>query len=507
MAAENVTAPPVMTVMTVMTADAAAQRYRQLPHNRYDLAIIGGGSAGISAADLARALGASVALIEREKLGGECLYTGCVPSKALLHAAQVVANVRAATSVGLRATLEPTDLGPVMDSVKRATERVYIETDAPEHLLAQGIDVAFGAARFRSPRELQVNGQTVTARHYLIATGSHPAIPPIPGLAETGFLTNETIFSLRELPARLAIIGGGPIGCELGQAFARLGSQVTILQRPARLLPKDEPEASALLQARLVSEGVMVLLEATVKHVMRSAQGITLTAHVGQEMQQIESDAILIATGRAPNVASLDLDVAGVQYDAQRGVHVDAFLRASNPHIYAAGDVTGGYLFAHAAARDARLAVRNALFPGARKRDTHVMPWATFTEPEIAHVGLTEVEARSQHGATVQVTTQAYSGVDRAVTDGATTGFVKLVHTAKGQLLGAQIVGPRAGDNINELTLALAQRLTLGQIAAATHVYPTLALAIQQAAGIAAMAQTRRSSIVRLFTWLRGLAR
>ncbi|HUY75706.1 MAG TPA: FAD-dependent oxidoreductase [Ktedonobacterales bacterium] len=487
--------------------EQAAARYRQLTQARYDLVIIGGGSAGLSAAQLARTLGASVALVDREKLGGECLYTGCVPSKALLHAALVAATIRSAAAVGLRASLEPTDLDPVMTYVQHAIGRVYEVSDAPEHLLSRGIDVAFGETRFVSPQALSMNGETITARRFLIATGSHPAIPPIPGLREAGFLTNETIFSLRALPERLAVIGGGPVGCEFGQAFARLGSQVTLLQRPERLLPKDEPEASATLQARLETEGMTVALRAVVTEVTRSERGIILTVQVSGEMQQIAVDAILVATGRAPNVEGLDLEAAGVQYDARRNVGVDKYLRTSNPRVYAAGDVTGGYRFTHAAALDARTAVRNALFPGKRKRDTRVIPWATFTEPEVAHVGLTEAEARRQHGAAVRVDLQHFTGVDRAVTDDATSGFLKLVSASNGKLLGAQLVGPRAGDNINEIALALDQRLTLSQIAATTHVYPTLALAIQQAASAYSLERLGRNAIVTFMRRIAGMRR
>lgn len=490
-----------------MSPEAATSRYRTLPRTTYDLVTLGGGSAGLTAARLARALHASVALIDREKLGGECLYTGCVPSKALLHVARVAAAIRQSGALGLRATVESTDLSAVMDYAERAIDAVYEESDAPEHLVALGVDIAFGEARFISPRALIVNGQIVTARRILIATGSHPAIPDIPGLHETGFVTNETVFAMRSLPARLAVIGGGPVGCELGQAFARIGSQVTLLQRSARLLPKDEPEASAILHNRLASEGVTIALRAEVLQVTRSAGGIVLSVREGDGARDVIVDAILVATGRAPNVADLGLKAGGIQYDARRGVDVDAFLRTTNPRVYAAGDVTGGYHFTHAAALDARVAVRNALFPGKTRLDTRAMPWATFTEPEIAHVGLTEEQARRLYGAGVQSAVQPYSGVDRAITDGATPGFVKLVHSASGNLLGAQIVGPRAGDNINELALAIAHRFTIAQIAAATHVYPTFALAIQQAAGNFTMRHTARSAtiglLLRIGRWAR----
>jgi pyruvate/2-oxoglutarate dehydrogenase complex dihydrolipoamide dehydrogenase (E3) component len=484
--------------------------YRALPRSAYDLIVVGGGSAGLSAAGLAAALGARVALLDRERLGGECLYTGCVPSKALLHVAGVAAHIRAAGALGLDAGLSPVDLGAVADSIQRAIQTIHDQTDNPAHYQRLGVDVGFGHVRFLSGDRLALNGRPVRAKRFLIATGSHPTVPDIPGLEDGDYQTNETIFALRTLPVRLAVIGGGPVGSELGQAFARLGSQVTILQRAERLLPRDEPEAAELLRARLEAEGVTVVTRASVTGIARSDGSKVVafsTPHApdtGGQPQEVAVDELLVAVGRSPNVAGLDLEAAGVRYDPRTGISVDRRLRTTNPRIYAAGDVIGDYRFTHAAALHARTAVRNALFPGGAALDERVMPWATFTEPEVAHVGLTEEQARRQHGDAVLVFTQRLRDVDRAVTDGGTEGFVKLVSAKDGTLLGAQIVGHAAGEYINELALALQGKLSLSDLAATTHVYPTFALAIQQAAGRYTVAKLRRNRLVRL---LRALSR
>jgi pyruvate/2-oxoglutarate dehydrogenase complex dihydrolipoamide dehydrogenase (E3) component len=494
------------------TATAAtpvgSDQYRALPRQRYDLIVIGGGSAGLSAAGLAVILGAKVALLDREALGGECLYTGCVPSKALLHVAHTAAHIRTAGKFGLYATLAPVDLGRVADYVQGAIQTIEHQSDNPQHYMQMGIDVALGDVRFVAGDSVLVNGQCVTAKHFLIATGSHATIPRIPGLAETGYVTNETVFSLRRLPERIAIIGGGPVGCELGQAFARLGSHVTILQRTDRLLPKDEPEASALLQSLLAADGVVVETRADVQSVERRGDSKLVRYQTSREPRQkteIAVDEVLVAVGRAPNVADLDLDAAGVRYDVDHGIAVDAYLRTSSRQIYAAGDVIGGYRFTHAAAFQARTAVRNALFPGGSKLDERVMPWVTFTEPAVAHVGMIEAWARQHHGNAVKVFVQQFHEVDRAVTDSATEGFVKLICARNGRLLGAQIVGAAAGEYINELALALQLRLTLADLASTTHVYPTLALALQQAAGQFTASGLRKSRLVRLLRTLNGL--
>jgi pyruvate/2-oxoglutarate dehydrogenase complex dihydrolipoamide dehydrogenase (E3) component len=466
----------------VATPEEARAEFREPATSSYDVIVIGAGSAGLSAASVANTLGARVAFLERDRFGGECLFTGCVASKALLHVARVARQIRTATELGLAASIAPVDLGAVADRVQRAVMAVYTESDAPELFARRGVDVVIGTARFVSPTALTINDRRISARRFLICTGSHPVVPPIPGLAEAGFFTNETIFLARTLPARLLVIGGGPIGCELAQAFARLGSRVTLVQRAERLLPRDEPAASAVLAARLRAEGVTIHTRAEVRQIAERDGAKTAAVATEDGSIEIEADEILIAVGRAPNVDTLQLAAAGVAY-TEKGITTDDTLRTSNPRVYAVGDVIGGYRYTHAAARQARTAVRNMLYPGSQKLDERVTPWTTFTEPEVARVGLSEDEARARHGAGVRVYTQSMRGVDRAVTEDETEGFVKLVSDGSGKLYGATVVGPSAGEFINELALAMEHDIGLSQLARVVHVYPTVALSIQQAAG------------------------
>ncbi|HEY7983261.1 MAG TPA: FAD-dependent oxidoreductase [Ktedonobacterales bacterium] len=490
-------------------AAAATEAARARPrHARYDLVIIGGGSAGLPAAELAAVLGARVALVDRETLGGECLYTGCVPSKALLHVARVAWQARTADRLGLATTLAPVDLGAVADQVARVVGRVGTR-DTPERFEARGIEVLFGAARFTGPRTLAVNGRAITARAFLVCTGSHAAVPDIAGLADVAYHTNDTIFGLRALPRTLTIIGGGPVGVELGQAFARLGARVTIVARAARLLPREEPEASAVIQRRLADEGLTLHLGATAHAVARRDDATLVISARGADGAPLElvGEQLLIATGRAPNVAGLGLEAAGVAFAPADGIRVDARRRTSNRHIYAAGDVTGPPYFTHAAAQQALAAVRAAVTPFGRDLDTRALAWAIFTEPEVARVGLTETEARARHGDSVRAYVMPFSAVDRADTDEAGDGFVKLVATGKGALVGAHLVGAHAGEYINELALALRHKLDLGQLAATTHVYPTMALAIQQAAARYSYGKLVRGALPGVLRAYRRLAR
>lgn len=451
----------------------------------YDLAIVGGGSAGLTAARVGVALGARVALIDRDPdaLGGDCLHTGCVPSKALLHAARAYWSAGRTTEYGLPdfAPSGPVDLGRVMDSVREVIARAG-EVDSPAALGALGIALHFGRARFRSPTLLEVAGVPVRARRYVLATGSRPTIPDIAGLDGLDYRTNDTIFDLRALPPSLLVVGGGPIGCELGQALSRLGARVTIVGRASRLLPKEEPEASAALERVFAREGIRVLVGATVERLRRDGGEIVAVIARGGERLEVRAAVLLVAAGRRVDVASLGLDVAGVATN-EAGVVVDAHGRTTNPQVYACGDVIGQLRFTHAAGYQAAVAVRNALLPTRAKLDYRAIPWATFTSPEVGRIGLTEAEARARHPR-VAVTLLPHGRVDRALAarEYADEGFVKLVHDPKGQLYGAQIVGPAAGETINEVALAMRHGLTVGDLGAAIHVYPTFGMGLQQAA-------------------------
>lgn len=447
----------------------------------YDLVIVGGGSAGQVAAPAAAALGARVALVDKERLGGECLWTGCVPSKSLIAAATAAYRTRRLGALGLEGALAPVDLGAVMDRVRGVIETIYRTEDAAA-MRRRGIDVYLGRAAFRSPHELDVEGARLRARAFLLCTGSHAATPPLDGLNGVDYLTNETVFDLHTLPDHLIVAGGGPVGVEMAQAFRRLGSKVTVLAGERGLLPREDGEVRALLQQIFTHEGIDVVAR---KLGRVTQDGAAICAHYAgpDGAAHVRGDRLLLALGRRPNVAGLQLERAGVAYDGHDGIAIDAYLRTSMPHILACGDVTGPYRFTHAAGFQAAAAVRNALLP-ALKSKAHLdpMPWTTFADPEVARVGLTEHEARRDHGRIV-VLRHDFAHVDRAAAEARTEGFVKLVVTPwRGKILGGHIVGPQAGELIQEITLAMRHGLSVTELAGAIHVYPTLAMAVQQAA-------------------------
>ncbi len=453
----------------------------------YDLLIIGMGSAGMVAAEFASTLGVKVAVAERDRPGGDCLWTGCVPSKALLASARVAHTTRHADAYGLEAVGPMGDTSRVWARMKAIQGQIAATDDDPERFTALGVDVLSGAARITSPTTVRV-GDSHAARFILLATGSRPALPPIEGLADAAPLTSETIFTLDRAPKSVVMIGGGPICVELAQALTRLGARVTLLQRGPGLLPREEPDLAARLADVLRAERVEIVTGVEADRVSIDGATGMRAVHAGERSWRAE--AIFVGTGRTPNVEGLGLEDAGVKVGAQ-GVAVDASLRTSVKSIYAAGDVAGRHHFTHAAGYEAARAVRNMFFPG-RARGAYLVPWCTFTDPELAHAGLTEAQARAQHGeGAVRVWRQDLAHSDRARTESAPEGELRIV-TAKGRIVGAHVLAAGAGELIGELTLAIDRGLQLSDLAGVVHVYPTIAVAIQQIAAQASYAKAQR---------------
>ncbi len=450
------------------------------PAPRYNLVVIGAGTAGLVAAAGAAGLGAKVALIERELLGGDCLNVGCVPSKALIRAARAAAQVRDAAPLGIH--VPPgvqVDFSSIMRRMRRLRARISTH-DSAARFRSLGVDVYLGQAAFTSASTVQVAGKTLRFRKAVIATGARAHHPPIPGLAEAGYLTNETVFTLTELPPRLAVVGAGPIGCELAQAFARFGSRVHLLGNHPQILPREDSDAALRVEKALRRDGVEFTLNCQIDRLERRGHEKVVHLTCDQGQQQMVVDEVLIGAGRAPNVDDLNLDAAGVRHDKRDGVAVNDRLQTSNRNIYAAGDVCSRFKFTHAADAMARIVVQNALFKGRAKASALTIPWCTYTDPEIAHVGLYENEAR-QRGIALRTFTQELSDVDRAVLDGEDEGFVKVLVSSRGdKILGATIVAAHAGDLISELTLAMVGGLGLRTIARTIHPYPTQAEAIKK---------------------------
>jgi pyruvate/2-oxoglutarate dehydrogenase complex dihydrolipoamide dehydrogenase (E3) component len=446
------------------------------PQPLYDLVVIGGGTAGLVSAAGTAGLGGKVALVERHLLGGDCLNYGCVPSKALLRCGRAAHDVRRAEEFGVKGGgAAHVDFPAVMARMRRLRAELS-HNDSAQRFAGLGVDVFLGSARFAGPLSIEVAGQTLLFKRAIIATGGRPAVPSVPGLAEAGYLTNETVFSLTELPPRLAVIGGGPIGCELAQVFVRFGSRVTIIQRAARLLPRDEPAAAEILDAQFRREGIDLICGANLLRVASQAGAKRLIVQAGGQERVIEADAILIAAGRAPNVGGLDLDMAGVRH-SERGIDVNDYLQTSNPRVFAAGDVIGGFQFTHAADAMARACIQNAFFsigPLGRKRLSDlVIPWTTYTDPEVAHVGLTAAEAERK-GIALDTYREDLRHVDRAVLDGEADGLAMIhCHRGRQRIVGCTIVARHAGEMIGEIALLMTARLSLADLARTIHCYPT----------------------------------
>lgn len=418
-------------------------------------------------------------------MGGDCLNFGCVPSKCLIRSARVVGEIARASALGIHASPPTVDFAAVMERMRRLRAGIS-HHDSAQRFQNLGIDVFFGEARFLTHQDIQVGEVTLSYKKAVIATGARAVHPSIPGLEQAGFLTNETVFSLTDLPRRLAVIGGGPIGCELAQAFQRLGSQVTLFHKYSHLLNKEDADAAEIIQARLIEEGIQLVLSAEFKQIETTVEGKVIHYRCDGEPGSVLVDDILVGAGRAPNLEGLNLSAVGVEFDTRRGVKVNDFLQTTNSHIYAAGDICLDWKFTHAADATARIVIKNTLFSpwglGRSKLSSLVMPWVTYTDPEVAHVGLDQEQAEAQ-SLKVNIIKIPFSGVDRALIDGESEGFVKILHRqGSDEILGATIVASHAGEMISEITTAIANKLGLSKLAGVIHPYPTQAEAIKKAA-------------------------
>jgi pyruvate/2-oxoglutarate dehydrogenase complex dihydrolipoamide dehydrogenase (E3) component len=457
------------------------------PAKKYNLVVIGGGPAGLIAAAGAAGLGAKVALIEKHFLGGDCLNVGCVPSKCLIASSRVAAVFRDATRYGVQSVDQPEiDFGAVMERMRKLRASISHVDSAKRYQEELGVDMFMGSGTFTGKDTVEVAGSTLHFRRAVIATGARAASLPIEGLAEAGHLTNETIFSLTERPKRLAVIGSGPIGCELAQALQNLGCDVTILEVASQILSREDRDAAAIVERKLVSDGVTLKLNCTTNRVRVENEEKVIDLEIDGKEESLRVDAILLGVGRQPNVEGLNLEAAEIDYDPRLGVQVDDTLQTTNPLVYAAGDICMKYKFTHTADFAARIVIQNALFSvgglGKKKLSSLTIPWCTYTRPEVAHVGMYEHDAKDE-GIETDTYIQKFDDVDRAIADGETEGFVKVL-TAKGTdtILGATIVATHAGDLISEVTLAMTNGLGLGAISNTIHPYPTQAEAIRKAA-------------------------
>jgi len=449
-----------------------------IPSGRYNLLVIGAGPAGLVTAIGAAGLGAKVALVEKHLMGGDCLNVGCVPSKALISAAKAVAAVRDAHEFGVEVPEGVNvDFARVMERLRK-TRADISHHDSAARLTDLGIDVFIGSGQFCGPKSFEIGGQTIDFSKACIATGARAAAPPIRGLEDVEYLTNENIFTLTELPPRIAFVGAGPIGCELSQAFRRFGSKVTLVESNRGLLPKEDRDAAEIVRQSLLRDGINIRGGVRDLQVRETEDGIHLSVDAGDESWETTVEELVVAVGRAPNVETLGLDAAGVEY-SKHGIRVNDRLQSSNPHIFAAGDVASKYQFTHAADFMARIVIGNALFFGRSKASALTIPWSTYSEPELAHFGRTLQELKDE-GAQFQTFTVQMSEVDRAILDGEDDGFVRVHADKKGRILGATIVAAHAGDMIAEFSLAMTNGLTLGNIAKTIHPYPTQAEAVRK---------------------------
>ncbi|BAY94830.1 MULTISPECIES: mercuric reductase [unclassified Tolypothrix] len=458
------------------------------PADIYDLVVIGAGTAGLVVAAGAAGLdlGLKVALIEKHLMGGDCLNVGCVPSKTIIRSARVVGELWDGKELGINIPQNiDIDFPAVMERMRRIRAGISPH-DSAARFQKLGVDIFLGSGRFASKNTVEVGDKTLRFKKAVIATGARAAQPGIPGIEKAGYLTNESVFSLIQRPERLAVIGGGPIGCELAQAFRRLGSEVVLFHRSSHVLNKEDGEAAEILQKVLIKEGIRLVLNCKLEEVVTVTEGKRLYFSSNGHRDSVTVDEILVGAGRAPNVEGLNLEAVGVEYDKQHGVKVNDYLQTTNPKIYAAGDICMNWKFTHAADAAARIVIKNTLFSpfglSRSKLSSLVMPWVTYTDPEIAHVGLSEQEAKDK-GWNVETIKIPFSSVDRAIADGEESGFLKIIHKkGSDEILGATIVARHAGEMISEVTTAIVGKLGLNKLSGVIHPYPTQAEAIKKAA-------------------------
>ena len=482
------------------------------PQGRYNLVVIGAGTGGLITALIASSLGARVALVERHLMGGDCLNVGCVPSKAVIRGAQILHEAREAARFGMPTKPEDLgDFGAVMERMREVRARISDEDSAERYSKEFGVDIYLGDARFVGDGKIAVGADALEYRKAVIATGARAMAPPIEGLAETGYLDNETVFELTERPRRLAVIGAGPIGCELAQAFRRLGSEVHVLERMDQILTREDPDAARIVQDAMTREGVEMIFQCEIQRIdRRGNEKVVQLSCPKKGSRELVVDEILVGAGRAPNVEGMGLETVGVEYDGREGIRVDDTLRTTSPRIWAVGDVCMKWKFTHAADAAAKIVVQNALFAvgpfGRKKLSDLIMPWCTYTEPEIAHVGMYAHDARAA-GLEIDTYQVSIAEANRAVTDGQEEGLVK-VHVKKGsdEIVGATVVAAHAGDLVTQFTIAIQHGIGLGAFTNVIYPYPTQAEAIKRAAG--AYTRTRltpriKSLLQRWMDWQR----
>ena len=460
------------------------------PKPCYDLVVIGAGTAGLVTAKGAAGLdvGLNVALIEKHLIGGDCLNVGCVPSKAVIRSSRVVADIQQAEPYGVKATgVIDVDFAAVMQRMRRVRAQIS-PVDSALGAKKYGVDMFLGSGVFTGPDTIEVDGQTLRFKKAVITTGARAVRPNIEGIQQAGYLTNETVFNLTKQPRRLAVIGGGPIGCELAQAFRRLGSEVVLFERANHVLSREDADAADIVQQSFIREGIQLVLSCQLQRVEKTDAGKVIHYSCGEQEQTVVVDEILVGAGRAPNVDKLNLEAVGVEYDLRKGVKVNDYLQTTNPKIYAAGDICMNWKFTHAADAAARIVLKNTLFSpfgfGRYKLSDLVMPWVTYTDPEIAHVGMYDHDAQAQ-GLDTNTIKIPFHDVDRAIAEGEEEGFVKILHKkGSDEILGATIVARHAGEMISEITTAVVNKIGLSKMAGVIHPYPTQAEAIKKAADL-----------------------